>query len=145
MYIYVWICDLQSWQVILENRIWRVLENGCILLYESCWLSVLTRAHLSNNFKKILLNLCIISGFKTEMIQMRYWCMCIVNFHILLQRLWRFSWQFLTHFFFSENKSIAIFSFLPLLSPCELHYSLIGAGPPSILKKLFYFGLSKAS
>ena len=35
-------------------------------------------------------------------------------------------------FFFSENKSIAIFSFLPLLPPRELHYSLIGAGPPSI-------------
>ena len=48
-------------------------------------------------------------------------------------------------FFFLRKQKYCYFLISPLLSPCELHYSLIGAGPPSILKKLFYFGLCKAS
>ena len=80
MYIFVQICDLHSWYMVLENRMWSLksswksIKNTCIFLYESCWLNVLTRALLSNSFKKNLLNLLwkiyvtTISAFKTEMI-----------------------------------------------------------------------------
>ena len=78
MYIFVQICDLHSWYVVRENRMWslesswKIIKNTCIFFYESCLLNVLTL--LSNSFKKNLLNLSwkiyvtTISAFKTEMI-----------------------------------------------------------------------------